>query len=112
MLKIIYVTVDFDHPVISAQIIPIEERDRMDDCIEDDGGKEVNGFDVFLKELDIPVDFTKEMDLLKDHVEKRLTSHDVLETYTFASGEVGSGFYAVVNDKNDDLDVEEFEDFV
>lgn len=112
MLKIIYVTVDFDQPTISSMIIPIEERDRMDDCIEDDGGKEVNGFDVFLKELDIPVDFSKEMDNLKNHVEKQLTSYDVVESYTFASGELGSGFYAVVNDKNDDLDVEEFNDFV
>lgn len=112
MLKIIYVTVDFDHPTVSSQIIPIEERDRMDDCIEEEEGKEVNTFDAFLKELDTPVDFVKEIDNLKTHVEKVLTSHDVLESYTFSSGELGHGFYAVVNDKDDILDVEELIDFM
>lgn len=112
MLKIINVTVDFDHPVISVQIIDINEREQLDDCIEEQEGKEVNDFVGFVRDIDVDVDFTNEFEDMKKHVEKLLTSHEVVEQFTFSSGELGHGFYAVVNDKNDVLDVEEFIDFI
>jgi len=112
MLKIINVTVDFDHPVIFVQIMDINEREQLDDCIEEEEGKEVNDFVGFVKDIDVDVDFTTEFENMKKHVEKLLTSHEVVESYTFSSGELGHGFYAVVNDKNDVLDVEEQIDFI
>ena len=112
MKRIILVTVDFDHPDISVQIVNDEEREDLDDSIELDGGKEVNSFEQFLKEVDIPDELSSEMDDMKQYVEKLLTSHQVLESFAFPVGELGSGFYAVVNDENNVLDVDLFLDFV
>ena len=111
MKKIINVTVDFDHPMMFVQIIDINEREQLDDVIDEGDGKEVNSFSDFVKDIDVDVDFTNEFSEMKKHVEQLLTSREVYESYSYSSGEMGYGFYAVVNDDEDVLDEEEFLDF-
>ncbi len=112
MKKIVLVTVDFDLPVISVQTMGENEREELDDNIELDGGKEVNTFDQFLDEVGVHVDFVDEMNDMSVFVKGMLTSYEVCESYTFASGELGHGFYVVVNDNKDQLAVDLFKDFV
>lgn len=112
MKKIVLVTVDFDLPVISVQTMGEDEREELDDNIELDGGKEVNTFDQFLDEVGVHVDFVNEMNDMSVFVKGMLTSYEVCESYTFASGELGHGFYVVVNDNKDQLAVDLFKDFV
>ena len=112
MKKIVLVTVDFDLPVISVQGVGENEFDELFETIELDGGKENNSFDQFLEEVGVNVDFVDEMSKMTKFVRDVLSSCEVCETCTFASGEVGYGFYVMINDENNDFDVDFFVDYV
>lgn len=104
--KIVHVIVDLDIYMMTMRVCEMAEQEAIDDQINEEGNvKEPKSFVDFVREINEDVldgqdDVVKEeVGFGVDEITKLMDKVTVIESFGFADGEQGVGFYAVVEDE-------------
>lgn len=104
--KIVHIMIDLDIYMFTLRVCEMSEQEAIDDQINEEGAvKEPQTFADFIKminedELENQDDIVKEeVGFGVEEITKMMDKVTVIESFGFADGEQGLGFYAVVEDE-------------
>ena len=103
--KIVHIMVDLDIYMFTLRVCEMAEQEAIDDQINEEGNeKNPQTFAEFVKEINDDIldgqdDVVKEEVMFGvDEITKLMDKVTVIESFGFADGEQGNGFYAIVED--------------
>lgn len=117
--KLVYVVVDLDVYVMTLSVMDLSERASLDNEIDEQGNeKEVKSWVDFVREIKDEVLDGQDQETVDDVVDgldqitKMMDVIDVEESFVFADGEQGLGFYAIVDNKDNTFYDGQIEDYL
>lgn len=114
--KLVYVVVDLDVYVMTLSVMDLSERTSLDNEIDEQGN--VKTWVDFVREIEDEVLVGEDQETVDDvkdgldQITKMMDVVDVEESFVFADGEQGLGFYAIVNDENNTFYDGQIEDYL
>lgn len=104
--KIVHIMIDLDIYMFTLRVCEMAEQEAIDDQINEEGNeKEVKTFAQFVQEInDNELDnqddiVVEEVKFGVEEIAKLMDKVVVEESFMFADGEQGLGFYAIVDDQ-------------
>lgn len=117
--KLVYVVVDLDVYVMTLTVMELSERAALDNEIADqDNAKEAKSWVDFVREVEDDVldgqdkETVDDVKFGLDEITNLMNKVDVEESFVFADGEQGLGFYAIVNNKDNAFYDGQIEDYL
>lgn len=117
--KLVYVVVDLDVYVMTLTVMELSERAALDNEIADqDNAKEAKSWVDFVREVEDDVldgqdkETVDDVKFGLDEITNLMNKVDVEESFVFADGEQGLGFYAIVDNKDNTFYDGQIEDYL